>query len=187
MVFLFYSDQFIQWTNSSSFWIALSSDRWHKISLKIMNSLLYESHKVNIDSANQFADNSTTSPPNNTASYTLVSKIDLELQRKMSYLYSLWFLWAAVAIWYPSSPGRTTSIPTYSYHSSGVWASSWSGIYSTDSTGFTSRNSASSHGIILPQTFWYRFLLWGHQYLSWLTRTDILELLLDFFPCLLLI
>ena len=54
-----------------------------------MNSLLYESHKVNIDSANQFADNSTTSPPNNTASYTLVSKIDLELQRKMSYLYSL--------------------------------------------------------------------------------------------------
>ena len=52
-----------------------------------------------MESTNQFAGTSTTSPPGNTGSYTLVYNIVSELWRLMSYPSTLCFVCATVVRW----------------------------------------------------------------------------------------
>ena len=67
-----------------------------------------------MDSTTRFVDTYTPSPPDNTASYTLVSNIGLALRRIMSYPSTLCLLCATGAHWCPYPLGSSTLIPIYS-------------------------------------------------------------------------
>ena len=79
VVFLYSCARFGRYINPPSLLIALSSDDWSRIYLKIINPFPSVSNEFRINCATCFDDNYTPSSPGNTALYTPVFNISLVL------------------------------------------------------------------------------------------------------------